>query len=239
MSQHETSLDLPITGMTCASCVVRNEKALRKLAGVSEASVNFATEKATVTYDPAVISVEDLVHTVEARGLRRRHRDRDTADPRDDVRKLRRARGEGAAQAVRRAARQRQPRHREGHRDVHPGAGVTRRPRRRRGGGGLPGRRAGRPSRRRRRASRPRPPRTPRRRRGRRPTAASSSRSSSASCSAASSSSARCSPSGSRSCRPGCTTATCCGRSPASSSSGWACSSTRPRSRPCATAAPR
>jgi Cu+-exporting ATPase len=68
MSQHETSLDLPITGMTCASCVVRNEKALRKLAGVSEASVNFATERATVTYDPAVLSAEDLVHTVEAAG---------------------------------------------------------------------------------------------------------------------------------------------------------------------------
>ena len=68
MDQHETSLDLPITGMTCASCVARNEKALRKLEGVSEANVNFATEKATVTFDPAVISAEDLVHTVEAAG---------------------------------------------------------------------------------------------------------------------------------------------------------------------------
>ena len=56
MDQHETSLELPITGMTCAACVVRNEKALRKLDGVAEANVNFATEKATVTYDPAVIS---------------------------------------------------------------------------------------------------------------------------------------------------------------------------------------
>ena len=43
MDQHETSLELPITGMTCASCVARNEKALRKLEGVSEADVNFAT----------------------------------------------------------------------------------------------------------------------------------------------------------------------------------------------------
>jgi P-type Cu+ transporter len=68
MSQHETSLELPITGMTCAACVVRNEKALRKVEGVSEANVNFATEKASVTFDPDVISAEDLVHTVEAAG---------------------------------------------------------------------------------------------------------------------------------------------------------------------------
>ena len=68
MDRHETSLELPITGMTCASCVARNEKALRKLQGVSEANVNFATEKARVTFDPAVISAEDLVHTVEAAG---------------------------------------------------------------------------------------------------------------------------------------------------------------------------
>jgi P-type Cu+ transporter len=68
MDQHETSLELPITGMTCASCVARNEKALRKLDGVSEANVNFATEKATVKFDPGVISAEDLVHTVEAAG---------------------------------------------------------------------------------------------------------------------------------------------------------------------------
>jgi len=68
MSEHETRLELPITGMTCASCVARNEKALRKLQGVAEASVNFATEKATVTFDPDVLSAEDLVHTVEAAG---------------------------------------------------------------------------------------------------------------------------------------------------------------------------
>ena len=68
MSQHETSVDLPITGMTCASCVARNERALRKLEGVSEANVNFATEKASVTFDPDVISAEDLVRSVEAAG---------------------------------------------------------------------------------------------------------------------------------------------------------------------------
>jgi Cu+-exporting ATPase len=68
MSQHETSVELPITGMTCASCVARNERALRKLDGVSAANVNFATEKATVTFDPDLISAEELVHSVEAAG---------------------------------------------------------------------------------------------------------------------------------------------------------------------------
>ncbi|RYI13664.1 MAG: heavy-metal-associated domain-containing protein, partial [Acetobacteraceae bacterium] len=41
-------IDLGIGGMTCASCVTRVEKALRKQAGVSEASVNLATETARV-----------------------------------------------------------------------------------------------------------------------------------------------------------------------------------------------
>jgi Cu+-exporting ATPase len=68
MSDHTTTLELPIEGMTCASCVARNERALRKVAGVAAAEVNFATEKATVTFDPDVVSAEDLVHTVEAAG---------------------------------------------------------------------------------------------------------------------------------------------------------------------------
>ena len=54
--------------MTCASCVARNEKALRKLEGVDEADVNFATEKAHVVFDPAVLSPHDLVATVEKAG---------------------------------------------------------------------------------------------------------------------------------------------------------------------------
>ena len=45
-------LQLPIEGMTCASCANRIEKRLNKLDGV-EASVNYATEAASVEYDPA------------------------------------------------------------------------------------------------------------------------------------------------------------------------------------------
>ena len=68
MSATKTTLELPITGMTCASCVARNEKALRKVEGVDDASVNFATEKATIAFDPEVVSADELVHAVEAAG---------------------------------------------------------------------------------------------------------------------------------------------------------------------------
>ncbi len=60
----EVRLDLE--GMTCASCVARIERKLNKVAGV-EATVNFATEQATVLHDPSV-SVDELVRVVEAAG---------------------------------------------------------------------------------------------------------------------------------------------------------------------------
>ena len=46
------SCTLDIGGMTCASCVGRVEKALRRVAGVAAAEVNLATEAATVRFDP-------------------------------------------------------------------------------------------------------------------------------------------------------------------------------------------
>jgi Cu+-exporting ATPase len=60
-------LELPIAGMTCASCANRVERGLNRLEGVS-ASVNYATEKATVDYDPAAVAPEQLVGAVEAAG---------------------------------------------------------------------------------------------------------------------------------------------------------------------------
>src|SRR6476469_2890721 len=60
-------LDLPIEGMSCAACASRVERTLNKLEGV-EASVNFATERATVHFDPAMVGPADLVGAVEAAG---------------------------------------------------------------------------------------------------------------------------------------------------------------------------
>ncbi|HXH70712.1 MAG TPA: heavy metal translocating P-type ATPase [Pyrinomonadaceae bacterium] len=58
-------VDLPITGMTCAACANRIEKKLNKQAGVEQASVNFATSRATVSYDPNKTGVADLIQTVK------------------------------------------------------------------------------------------------------------------------------------------------------------------------------
>lgn len=59
---------LRITGMTCAACANRIERGLSKLEGVAEANVNLALEKATVSYDPAKISVERIEQTIEKLG---------------------------------------------------------------------------------------------------------------------------------------------------------------------------
>ena len=72
-------VELPIAGMTCASCANRIERKLNKLEGVT-ASVNYATEKATVEFD-ATVAPEQLVEAVEAAGYqavaaRRRSRPR-------------------------------------------------------------------------------------------------------------------------------------------------------------------
>ncbi|QIG44706.1 copper-translocating P-type ATPase [Nocardioides anomalus] len=62
----ELTTELDITGMTCASCANRIERKLNKLDGVT-ASVNYATERARVTY-PETVSAEDLLATVAAAG---------------------------------------------------------------------------------------------------------------------------------------------------------------------------
>ena len=63
-----TEITFPVTGMTCASCVRRIEKRVGKVDGVQDVSVNLATEKARVTYNPAIVGVPDLVSAVEKAG---------------------------------------------------------------------------------------------------------------------------------------------------------------------------
>jgi Cu+-exporting ATPase len=60
-------IDLPIEGMTCSSCAGRVEKRLNAIAGV-EATVNFATERAAVSFDPARVGARDLVDAVGETG---------------------------------------------------------------------------------------------------------------------------------------------------------------------------
>jgi Cu+-exporting ATPase len=60
---------IPISGMTCASCANAVEKAVRKL-GVEEASVNFASEKAKVVYDPANTRISEIKQAIAKAGYK-------------------------------------------------------------------------------------------------------------------------------------------------------------------------
>jgi len=66
----ESHVTFNLEGMTCASCAMRIEKGLKKVPGVKDASVNFATEQATVTYDPFQTGIEQVVQKVEAVGYK-------------------------------------------------------------------------------------------------------------------------------------------------------------------------
>ena len=79
------AIELMVSGMTCGSCAARVERALGKQTGVTGAVVNFATETATVSYDPAVVTVDDLIAigTKAGYGLRTQTADAGPEDTRD------------------------------------------------------------------------------------------------------------------------------------------------------------
>jgi cation-transporting ATPase V len=62
--------DFDVVGMTCGSCAARVERTLRRQEGVSLAVVNYATHRATVTFDPASVDTEHLAGAVERAGYR-------------------------------------------------------------------------------------------------------------------------------------------------------------------------
>ena len=63
------TLILPITGMTCANCAMNITRGLKKLSGVNDANVNFAAERASVTFDSRSASPSDLIQQVEKLGF--------------------------------------------------------------------------------------------------------------------------------------------------------------------------
>jgi Cu+-exporting ATPase len=65
---HLAKVMLPIEGMSCASCVQKVERTIRRVPGVVEANVNFATETAQVLYDPSQASVSDFRKAVSSAG---------------------------------------------------------------------------------------------------------------------------------------------------------------------------
>ena len=64
----EMQLTLPITGMTCANCVATVERNLKKVDGVSQAAVNLSSERATVEYDPNLVTLDDVIQRVRRAG---------------------------------------------------------------------------------------------------------------------------------------------------------------------------
>ena len=59
---------LPITGMTCANCAATIERTLKKVGGVSEATVNYASERATVQFNPDSVRISELAAVIERIG---------------------------------------------------------------------------------------------------------------------------------------------------------------------------
>ncbi len=61
-------ITLPITGMTCANCAMNIERNVKKLAGVSDTQVNFASERAAVSFDPKALRLKDIVEKIHGAG---------------------------------------------------------------------------------------------------------------------------------------------------------------------------
>jgi Cu+-exporting ATPase len=68
VANNEESISFPVTGMTCAACQARVQRALASQPGVIDASVNLVTKSAAVRYDPAAVSPPRLIEAVRATG---------------------------------------------------------------------------------------------------------------------------------------------------------------------------
>ncbi len=65
----KATVDIPVTGMTCANCAMTIERTLKKkVPGVVNASVNFASERASVEYIPSLTGIEEMIQAIERAG---------------------------------------------------------------------------------------------------------------------------------------------------------------------------
>jgi len=67
MADH--TITLPITGMTCTNCAMNIERGVKKLEGVKESNVNFASEQATIAFDPKLLGVREVVEKIHGSGF--------------------------------------------------------------------------------------------------------------------------------------------------------------------------
>jgi len=85
----KNTVTIPIEGMTCAACANRIEKALGRMDGVLRVSVNFATEKATVEYNPQKIRISAIRQVIEKIGYKPLNIEKKAALDEDKLRKER------------------------------------------------------------------------------------------------------------------------------------------------------
>jgi Cu+-exporting ATPase len=65
----DKTITFPVNGMTCANCAMNIERIVKKLDGVSEAQVNFASEQAAVSFDPKALQLKDVVEKIHGVGF--------------------------------------------------------------------------------------------------------------------------------------------------------------------------
>lgn len=87
------TVTIPIGGMTCAACAARVERALNKGEGITKASVNFATEKAAVEYNPQQIRLSEIRRIIEEAGYTPLSVEKKAAVDEDKLRKEQEIRG--------------------------------------------------------------------------------------------------------------------------------------------------
>lgn len=68
MANESKTVSMPVMGMTCASCQIHVERALRQTLGVSDAQVNLMTHKARITFDPGIADTKQLIGAVREAG---------------------------------------------------------------------------------------------------------------------------------------------------------------------------
>ena len=64
-----SEIQLSVTGMTCANCAANIERGLRKLGGIKDVSVNFASETASVSFEETATSLADICAQIKKSGF--------------------------------------------------------------------------------------------------------------------------------------------------------------------------
>ncbi|OQX27189.1 MAG: cation-transporting ATPase PacS [Desulfobacteraceae bacterium IS3] len=65
----QQKITLPVTGMTCANCASNIERSIKKLKGVAQVNVNFASEEAAVSFDPQEVKLSDIIEKIHKAGF--------------------------------------------------------------------------------------------------------------------------------------------------------------------------